>query len=173
MKRTLSAIAIALFASSAAMADDWDDAALAVKTFGCEAKLNKDPQHSRIDLSCDHGDVVQKIPTLQQLGVLNSELGQTYINQHEDLMVGVVMLFASTMILPPAYKSSAIDAVEFRGTETIVDDYGHKQQVDAFSFHFNRKLFQKIDWGNFDSKRLMKIAPGFRFGPNFAAGDGD
>jgi hypothetical protein len=69
-----------------------------------------------------------------------------------------------------AYDDNAnADKCTFHQTLTFIDDYGNDKTISAFSYNFTRSIYKKINWENLPNGNMAKIAPGFRFSPEFQA----
>ena len=60
-----------------------------------------------------------------------------------------------------------VDKCSFEEILTTLDDYGNDKEVRTLSYNFTRSLFSKIIWAQFPDQNMMKVAPGFRFTPEF------
>lgn len=77
-------------------------------------------------------------------------------------------------MIPAATKSlydenAVADKCLFIQTITIIDDYGNDKTIPALSYNFTRDIYKKINWDNFPNQNMIKVAPGFRFDPEFQA----
>jgi hypothetical protein len=64
-------------------------------------------------------------------------------------------------------KNANVDKCTFHQTLTIIDDYGNDKTILAFFYNFTRSIYKRANWDNLPSGNMLKIAPGFRFGPEF------
>lgn len=129
------------------------------ESFGYTYTLNK----NQVEIDIDRDKVLSSIPELQASGAINPELTQTGINLNKDLISTSVSIFFTCAIVPEIYKNTNLDEVHFRAYLMSPDDYGNNKKHLIYSFNFNRKLNEKINWDNMTANSFMKVAPGFRF----------
>jgi len=51
-----------------------------------------------------------------------------------------------------------VDKLKFSISKLVQDSYGNKKWVPYIEFNFNRGLYKKINWDNFDGTKLIDIA---------------
>jgi hypothetical protein len=120
-----------------------------------------------------HMNLNQKIfldnfQTIKKLGLLNENLDNSAVFKEPNTL-SMAFLF---QMIPPATKSvydenATANNCSFEQTITILDDYGNDKTVPALSYTFTRAIYSKINWDNFPNQNMVKVAPGFRFTPEF------
>lgn len=139
-------------------------------SFGYHSTPSVDSKSCNMKIVLKKSDLIDKVPVLQKLGILNPDITQTRINQQPNLIAMTFAVSMAPVVTKELYDSQqGVDKCHFVQFLDDVDDYGHDEQIEMFSYNFNRKLHKRVNWDNFDSKNLMKIAPGFHFSPEFTA----
>jgi hypothetical protein len=109
---------------------------------------------------------LESIPDLQRLQIMNRDITQTQINL---LPTSLEMAFAlnmtATAIENTFDQNPQASTCSFRQYLDDADDLGHERKRPMFSYNFTRALNAKVNWDKFQSKNIMKVAPGFRFDP--------
>lgn len=136
-------------------------AGLAVSGVTETVDWGKNPR--KIEVLIDQATALQAIPLLQKGGMLNPDLTQTFINVHPNAVTLVLATTMTALELNDAYTNSNIDQAEVEGIMLKVDDFGHKQRVPLFSFWFDRSIFSKIDWNNFEPGNIAKVSRHFQY----------
>lgn len=57
--------------------------------------------------------------------------------------------------------NNKMDQIHIISYLLTTDLYGNEIKSFCYSFNFNRQLYQKINWKNFQSNNIVKIAPDF------------
>jgi hypothetical protein len=104
------------------------------------------------------------IPALLMTGVLNNEMSQQFFEIRPITVANAVLLSSITGFLDLYYKSHTnnIHVVCFLEKR---NDYGRINRLKFFSFNFSKSINDQVDWNNFITANLMKIAPGFSYEP--------
>ena len=113
----------------------------------------------------DFKKIISNIDALKGMGLLNNDLSQTFVNLHPNRPVAAIATFAAVMTIIAEYRTEQTDQANFVVFLNIPDVYGKIQVQQLFSFDFNRKLFDRVNWDNFETANLAKIAPHFKFSP--------
>lgn len=125
-----------------------------------------DAKTCNLALNLDQKTFVPKIPDLQKMGLLNDELTQAKINSEPNTLSLAFIVQVMPVAVEQIYKEHKnADRCHFTQYLTIVDDYGNDKKLLAASFDFTRALFARINWTKFESAKLVRIAPNFRFAP--------
>lgn len=128
-------------------------------SFGITYKKTND----NIDIYMNENKLLQKIPEMQALGALNPEITQTQINLAPTMLTAISGLYFTTAIIPYIYKTTKVDQMHFKLYLITQNDYGNDETHLYVSFNFNRTLYAKINWDNFQISNLVKIAPHFKY----------
>lgn len=132
---------------------------------GGSTETKSEPGQRVISIVIDRNTVNGELSTLQRLGLINPDMNQTYFRAHENLLSFVVSLQASTMAVIAEYRAEKTDRSLVNVFFLVPDDYGQKQKQQAYSFTFDRALFNRINWDNFDNSNLPKVAHEFQYSP--------
>lgn len=111
-----------------------------------------------VSITVDRNKVNRDFKTLQALNFLNPDISQTFINTHENPAAMAMATQFSVMAIITQYRTTNIDKCAFVALFLITDEYGHEKKQSLFGFGFDRKLFNKINWDNFDNSNLPKVA---------------
>jgi hypothetical protein len=123
-----------------------------------------------VAMKVDQKVLIAHIDQLKAIGLLSKDLTQTIINMEPNI---ISMAFAIQM-LPVATKevyeiNKNANNCDFIQSIILTDDYGNDKQMKMFSYHFTRAIYDKVNWDNFESQKMFKIAPKFAFSPEFMA----
>jgi hypothetical protein len=148
-----------------ATAHDEDAVGRVLQEIGCEQTLAKS-NHAILTVKCDEAKVIANIPTLQSIGLINSELTQGYINTHHISLTGNTAMTAAEMALMVSYQNNpSLDQLRVEVAIDAVDDYGNSAPHPAFIFEFDRATYARINWNNFDRSKLPNVSKKFVFSP--------
>lgn len=118
---------------------------------------------TNVDIHIDEQKLLNAVPALVQAGLLNPQINQTIINLMPVTLSYVVAQSVSLATVIFMYQNSRIDKLHITSYLQVPDDYGHLENHLIHSFSFNRKLYERIDWRNFQIDKLPKVAPGFKY----------
>ncbi len=118
---------------------------------------------TNLDIRIDENKLLAAIPALQQAGLLNPDINQTAINLMPISLSSVVAQEISLAALMFMYHDSQVDQIHVNSYLQMPDDYGHMEDHLMHSFSFDRKLYSRINWQNFQMDKLAKVAPGFKY----------
>jgi hypothetical protein len=153
-----------------AMAYDEESLSRVFEKIGCEQTLAKG-KRAILTISCDEAKVIANIPELQAIGLLNPDLTQGYINTHHLSLTGNTAMTAAEMALMVSYQENpTLDELRVEVTIGATDDYGNSAPHPAFSFGFDRATYARINWDNFDRRKLPNVSKRFVFSPWYQAG---
>lgn len=143
-------------------ANSWETAISALKNTGCEVSTHEVSGVTNVGVSCDRDTIVKEIPALKDAGFLNPDITQTQINTAPNMICSVYVLEAVVAIIHPLYESSQkLNKSHWSVALKLPDDYGNIQDQVMYTFDFNRALDKKINWDNFQTFNLYKVAPNF------------
>lgn len=116
-----------------------------------------------LEISIAQTEAIAAIPEMQKNGILNSDITQTTINTAPFTILNYIGLFFTNFIIEGIYdKNPNIDKINVKIFLLTTNDYGNEEKHLLYSFKFNRDLYQKINWSNFNGDKLTKIAPEFK-----------
>jgi len=115
-----------------------------------------------LNISVDMQEILKSIPNLQKANIINPDITQTNINLNRVEIAEFIALFNAGLIIMKAYESSIVDKLNTHVYLVIPDDYGNKKKHLAFSFKFDRKIYEKINWSSFSPENLPKVALSFK-----------
>lgn len=116
-----------------------------------------------LDIRIDENKLLAAIPRLQQAGLLNPDINQTAINLMPISLSSVLAQEISLAALMSMYQDPHVNQIRVNSYLQVPDDYGNMESHLMHSFSFNRKLYGRINWQNFQSDKLAKVAPGFKY----------
>lgn len=117
---------------------------------------------NNVNIIINKDQALAAIPVLQKTGEINPDITQDQLTSNSTKYAGFAGLFATAGIVPYIYKNSNLDVLNFNGYLMEADDYGNTHKKPLFSFSFDRKLFNKINWENFKAASLEKVAYSFK-----------
>lgn len=170
-KVTIQASCIAaglLFGGTSALAKapiGWADIQNLQQGLACTIAKTPTGKTEHITVECDRAKVIANIPMLQQLDIINPDLTETQINLMPNTITMSFLLVDVAGLMPMVYKAVPMDQSDWTVVLKVADLYGHLQTKTAFTFRFNKALFDRINWDNFETQNFAKVAPGFRFSP--------
>ncbi len=110
----------------------------------------------------DQNKILKNISKLQQKGIIDRNLTNTEISFYETQLVAMASIPYVTQVIKSLYHSNnKKDQIHIIAYVLTTDLYGNKIKSFCYSFNFNRPLYQKINWQNFQSSNIVKIAPNF------------
>lgn len=125
--------------------------------------VNYNLNGNNIDIVIDREKALQSIPILKAIGIMNPDISQTEINESPTIYAGLVGLLMMPEIIVDIYKTNNnVDNLKFTSYLLVADNYGNNKKHQIYSFNFDRHLYEKINWNNFSSEKLVKIAPNFK-----------
>ncbi len=153
----LAILALALLSATAALADDaTKDSANSSDTpnavnalfgrYGFLSSANITSSSCKIDMQIDQAVFLAHIDELKALGFLNKDLTQTATNMLPNTITMVFTNEVLTVATKEIYDDNKnADRCDFVQSEIVTDDYGNNAKI------------------------MLKVAPNFRFTPNFEA----
>lgn len=115
-----------------------------------------------VEITVDENKAIAAVPNLQSSNIINSEITETFINNYPEVSAANVGLIMTGSIISYYYANSKADLTHFKVYLLQPDDYGNINKKLLISFDFNRNLFNKINWTNFDNAKLAKVALNFK-----------
>jgi len=168
--RKLVAIFLLILSSGVARAEneepDWSTALENyLSAVGGAVDVASEKSSTKVTVTIEQDKVLENWKFFQKVGMLNEDFDQAYINTHRNAVTMVVSISGLMAAIITQYKTTKIDKANFYANLRVVDVYGHEQKQLLYSFAFDRTLFNKINWMNFQAANLMKVAPSFTFSP--------
>jgi len=111
-----------------------------------------------VSITVDRGKVNRDFQKLQMIGLLNPDISQTFINTHQNPAGFAMATQFAVMAIINEYRTTIIDKCAFVASFLITDEYGQEKKQSLFGFGFDRKLFNKINWDNFENSSLPKVS---------------
>lgn len=169
MKSKMVAAVIAAVMAMAAHADDsaanWDVAVSGQAVLGCA--ISEKPKHgaTAVSVTCSRDKVIQEVPLLKKMGMINPEVTQTQINMMPNLIVMVFALEDAGLMVHEYFGDHpGVNETAWTVAIDVPDAYGNLHRQTAFRFNFSRALDRRINWDNFQPKNLESVAPRFSWG---------
>lgn len=136
---------------------------------GCITQEGKSGHTAQILILCDQQKVIEAVPLLQKMGMMNPDISQTALNMMPGAIASSFMMEAASGMVDPYYQSHSADVTAWEGDLVVANNFGHMRRMPIFGFRFNRALDHRVNWGNMNFQRLEKIAPGFHFFPGVSS----
>jgi hypothetical protein len=123
-----------------------------------------------VRMNLDQKTFLDHFQEIQKIGLLNDRLDQSRVyTQPTTLSMGLIFVIIPTVTKNIYEDNDGADKCSFSQTITILDDYGNDKTVPVLTYTFTRAIYQRINWDNFPNQNMIKVAPGFRFSPEFQA----
>ncbi|ARB91293.1 hypothetical protein [Legionella longbeachae] len=119
---------------------------------------------SKSDLSVyiDQNKILKNSSKLQKKGIIDRNLTNTEISFYDTQLAAIASIPYVTQVIKNLYDlNNKKDQIHIISYLLTTDLYGNKIKSFCYSFNFNRQLYQKINWKNFQSNNIVKIAPDF------------
>lgn len=123
--------------------------------------VNKNSNPTHVNILVDGTSVKNNISALQEMGVLNPNLSSLKINTMPTMIAGTVSFQSMSLILQTMYQSLGADRLHVYVYLSRLDSYGNSEKKLLYSFRFNKKIANKINWNNFNGENLNKVAIDF------------
>lgn len=130
-----------------------------------KAGISYERTEQGLDIIANQQLMLATLPTLQQLGALNSGLDIKEVNAHPITYSGAIALHFTNLIIPYVYKNNFAGDMKINIYLSSPDNFGNLQKHLLMSFNFNKDLYNKINWDNFVPQNLVKVAPNFTIDP--------
>jgi hypothetical protein len=163
--RFLFSIAALLFAASAQAeeklpsADDYANVlSMMTELVGGAVETKTDSGRRVVSITVDRNKVNRDLEKLQGLKLLNPDISQTFVATHQNPAGIAIATQLAVMAVIVEYRTHATDHCAFVAYFLVPDDYGQQQKIPLFAFGFDRALYNKINWTNFDNANLSKVA---------------
>lgn len=168
--RNLKMLLIASFLiSTSAQADeksaDADYAAVLstmTKLVGGTVEAKTESGRRVISITVDRNKVNRDFEKFQALKLLNRDITQTFIATHQNPAALAIATQLAVMAVITEYRTEKTDKSAFVTYFLIPDDFGQVKKIPVFAFGFDRALFNRINWDNFDNSNLSKVAQGYK-----------
>ena len=160
-----AAAVLASGAAPAAMATTFADGVAGLQKFGCAVAQSHAGARTLVTVTCDQAQIIQELPVLQATGLMNPDITQTQVNAEPGMIGEGFLMQAVAAVIHPLYQSTNAQATSWDAGLNVADDYGHMRRHSVFTFDFSRALDQRINWENFGTANLLKVAPHFRLTP--------
>lgn len=115
-----------------------------------------------VSITVDRNKVNRDFEKLQALKLLNPDISQTFIAMHQNPAGLAIATQLAVMAVVTEYRTQKTDKCAFVAYFLVPDDYGQQQKIPLFAFGFDRALYNKINWDNFDDSNLSKVAHGYK-----------
>jgi hypothetical protein len=115
-----------------------------------------------VSITVDRSTVNRDFEKLQALKLLNPDISQTFIATHQNPAGLAIANQLAVMAVIVEYRTQKTDKCAFVAYFLVPDDYGHQQKIPLFAFGFDRALYNRINWDNFDNTNLSKVAHGYK-----------
>ncbi len=111
----------------------------------------------------DQSKVVKLIPRLQKSGLIDRNLSKAEIEIYQPLLAAFVSIpYAVTLIRNYYARHPNTERIYVATYLVGIDLYGNnKAKTFCYSFEFDNDLYKRINWHNFHSINIIKIAPNF------------
>jgi len=133
----------------------------AVKDIGIDYSLSD----NEFTIFANLSSILESIPKLKKLNIINPDFPQALINLHEIATGGIATTMFLPVIIKAAFDDTPLNKIHFKVMINVPDDYGNDKEHLAFQFDFNRKMYDEINWDNFKWHNIFKIALNIHVSP--------
>ena len=110
--------------------------------------------------------LLNSISALQKAVYINLQMNNTQADAYEPILAANLSINYVTSIVKAIYlRHDNLDLAHVNVYLFLPDRYGNNQKTFCYAFDFNRALYQKINWANFDANNIKFIAPNFKTSP--------
>lgn len=167
--RVIIPFVLAIILTSSAQAEKMSpaDSQQVVKAFtemvGGSVDVKDEGNQRTIMLVVDREKIYEKRQFIQNIGLLNKELTETFLRTNKNAISLVLASYGAQFSVISEYENtSKADNVLLYAYAVVPDLYGQKEKQLLFSFRFTRAIYNKINWDNFDSSNLSKITKNYK-----------
>jgi hypothetical protein len=133
-----------------------------LKAYGFTTEQSIESKPCIFRLILDQAVFNEIVPKLLELGMLGNGQSLEFASHHTVSLENVLSLSIMFVLTRQAYATNpTMDGCVFEGHFLVPDDYGHAQDRLAYSFEFDRALFNRIDWDRMEARNLVKVAKEF------------
>jgi hypothetical protein len=134
--------------------------------YGATVAFSRDEGAPTYEIVINMPDFIKAIPSMQRKNILSPNLTPGYIDRHPITLVkaGALSISAGSLFIIYKYGGET-RTINFATFLMDLDDYGHLQKREMFSFSLTKELFDKIEWKDFRVSTLPKLAPNYRESP--------
>jgi hypothetical protein len=163
---TLS-IAFASFNIAKASGDDqsWTRLQNNLAPYGCNATQSSGFWSTKVLVTCDRDTVIAHIPELQQRGAMSPLITQIQLKSEPNRYASTILMIVIDGAIQALYLNPKVQESEWDSGLVVRDSHGKSERHTAFTFRFNRDLYNKINWPRFSPANLVKVAPQFKATP--------
>ena len=116
-----------------------------------------------LSIFINQNKLLTMISKLQRAGYVDQNLSKTEIGFYQTLLAANVSIRYTTDIVKNIYLTYPnVDQIHVNAYLSAQDLYGNNGKSICYSFDFDRKLYQKINWHTFQSDNIKQIAPNFK-----------
>jgi hypothetical protein len=132
------------------------------KEFGVTLTKTKQGDTTTVTSTIDEAQSHELIGWLKSVGGMNPDLTDTAENLMPIRLNFVAAITIAESALMVVYSDDATtNKVKYVAQLDAVDEFGHSQVHELFSFDFTRALYDKINWDRMMPKNLPKAAHNF------------
>lgn len=159
---TLSICSLVLF-STLSQAKNPDNKLQAPYQKGSTVGISYEFNGQELYVLIDPKEVLKTIPKLQKTGLIDRNLTKTEIGFYQSLLAGTASIPYVTNLIKTIYsKNNQINQISVYTYLLSPDLYGNTGKEPCYSFDFDRNLYQRINWANFQSNNIKRITSNFK-----------
>lgn len=138
----------------------FDDIKRVISGYGCQISI----QTNTVTFIIDERSLFQNISKIKEDGFMRNNADEEILYSNTDVFAGIFgFLFVSMFTIFYYDINNKIDNMHYLVKIKNFDAYGQPLLHNAYSLDFNRTLYKKVDWGNFDWRNMPKIAKNVLF----------
>ncbi|CEG56092.1 hypothetical protein [Legionella fallonii] len=111
----------------------------------------------------DPNKIAKLIPRLQKAKLIDPNLSTTEMEFYQPLLAAFASIPYAVINIRTIYERHPSTEKIYVATYLLGTDlYGNnKSRIFCYSFEFDNALYKKINWSNFHSTNIIKLAPNF------------
>jgi|GEM_PF-2454912 len=113
-------------------------------------------------VSVSQNEAIETLPNFISQGKITVSKNFDPISDRPEI-TGLMLLYFAGIITRDLYNEPSTDKIKIIGYIDDSDDYGNPKQIKVFSFEFTRPLYDKINWDNFNTDKLQRVAKHFTY----------
>lgn len=123
-----------------------------------------DTDNNVLEIISDGNTILENIDELKKKNLVNPEVTQTFINTYPILAASYVTALGTGYIIHNIYFIyDQLNDLKVKVYLLWNDQYGTPQKHLIYTFNFDRRIYEKINWVYFRPENLKTVVPNFHY----------